>query len=320
MSASIPITAAVLLALALAVPTLVVSKIEDAGAGANTNPHGGTAASTNPKHSPATTATGNGHQQQQQTQKQQQLNTCVDYEGHSRKDGEEWTIRKHFVAVCHDVSTPGSGKRAMREEVIACLREDGSSRIAVGAEVDEPNGMTIVCKKGGANGEVRREWHWKTGKGPAANQTAVGSAVQGANATTVAFSTTGANSSSSSSTSGAAGGVNCFDKSTGAVFQHKSFELTCPTKETLPKLVACFPPELKGEKVGAGETKRVGETAAEAYEVTCEQAKDGSFTWRYNYHPNSSAKQQQSIGSGSNSTSSAASSNSVAEAGKRKKM
>jgi len=53
-----------------------------------------------------------------------------------------------------------------RVEVIACLREDGQTRMAIGEQVQD-QGMTLVCRRAGQGptGEVRREWQIAPGRG-----------------------------------------------------------------------------------------------------------------------------------------------------------
>uniref|UniRef100_A0A915M916 Uncharacterized protein n=1 Tax=Meloidogyne javanica TaxID=6303 RepID=A0A915M916_MELJA len=49
----------------------------------------------------------------------------------------------------------------MVAQVVACLREDRQSRIAVGSQVEESPGMILSCKRADPNdpnGIVRREW------------------------------------------------------------------------------------------------------------------------------------------------------------------
>uniref|UniRef100_A0A915LHV6 Ribonuclease H2 subunit B n=1 Tax=Meloidogyne javanica TaxID=6303 RepID=A0A915LHV6_MELJA len=87
------------------------------------------------------------------------VKTCLDNEGKTRKDGEEWIVGDYFVFLCHQI--PSNPVPIMVAQVVACLREDRQSRIAVGSEVEESPGMILSCKRADPNdpnGIVRREW------------------------------------------------------------------------------------------------------------------------------------------------------------------
>jgi len=91
------------------------------------------------------------------------LDMCTDPDGNTRRVGEEWTVRNHFVMLCHDIAgSMGRTGSVMKAENIACLGEDGVTRMAVGESVEEmaPMGemMRLVCWRDTSNGQVRRSW------------------------------------------------------------------------------------------------------------------------------------------------------------------
>lgn len=63
--------------------------------------------------------------------------------------------------LCHRV--PSDVGQVMRAETIACLRQDGQTRIPIGSEAEEQPGWTLVCRRE-STGEVRREWRVAGGR------------------------------------------------------------------------------------------------------------------------------------------------------------
>jgi hypothetical protein len=76
-------------------------------------------------------------------------------------------------------------------------------------------------------------------------------------------------------------GLSCKGKSPGAHFQYHGFELECSSPESQPKLVACLPPELNGERLAAGETMKA--SADSGLEFVCESHENGTFAVNYRF-------------------------------------
>ncbi|KAL7075892.1 hypothetical protein ACQ4LE_004843 [Meloidogyne hapla] len=181
------------------------------------------------------------------------VKTCLDNEGKTRKDGEEWIVGDYFVFLCHQI--PSNPVPIMVAQVVACLREDRQSRIAVGAEVEESPGMILSCKRADPNdpnGSVRREWH----------------VAQSRNSTSPS-STNISNSSNEMKNW-------CFDKKIDTQLNHQNFVFLCSSPDAIPKLVACLPPQLNGAKINFNENVKLG-----SFKISCNQLNDGTMFYQY---------------------------------------
>ncbi|CAK5117885.1 unnamed protein product [Meloidogyne enterolobii] len=188
------------------------------------------------------------------------VKTCLDNEGKTRKDGEEWIVGDYFVFLCHQI--PSNPVPIMVAQVVACLREDRQSRIAVGSEVEESPGMILSCKRADPNdpnGIVRREWH----------------VAQSRNSTTSSGSST--NSSSTNILNSNDEMKNwCFDKKIDTQLDHQNFVFLCSSPDAIPKLVACLPPQLNGRKIKSNENVKLG-----SFKISCNQMNDGTMFYQY---------------------------------------